>query len=77
VAVPYPNQVDPAVYSKFDRPHHIDDLSSRSRRLNPPSAPANDATFIRRAYLDAAGILPTAERSRTSSPTSRPPGAPP
>ena len=24
-----------------------------------PSAPASDATFIRRAYLDAAGILPT------------------
>ncbi|MDQ6707707.1 MAG: DUF1549 and DUF1553 domain-containing protein, partial [Acidobacteriota bacterium] len=30
-----------------------------------PSAPASDSTFIRRAYLDAAGILPTAEETET------------
>ena len=32
-----------------------------NRPRNAPSPPASDAAFIRRAYLDAAGILPTAE----------------
>lgn len=60
---PFPNTVDPAVYSKFPRNNYIDDLvASKLKGLNiAPSGDAGDATFIRRAYLDAAGILPSAE----------------
>ena len=63
MSVPYANQVDPAVYTKFQRHNYIDDLVlAKLKALNiAPSGPASDATFIRRAYLDAAGILPTSE----------------
>jgi hypothetical protein len=63
MGVPYANQVDPSVYAKFERHNYIDDLVlAKLKALNiAPSAPASDATFIRRAYLDAAGILPTSE----------------
>jgi hypothetical protein len=63
MGVPYANKVDPAVYTKFQRHNYIDDLVlAKLKALNiAPSGPASDATFIRRAYLDAAGILPTSE----------------
>ncbi|MBL8235040.1 MAG: DUF1549 domain-containing protein, partial [Bryobacterales bacterium] len=39
-----------------------DHVLAKWKSLNlAPSAPASDAAFIRRAYLDAAGILPNAE----------------
>src|SRR5579864_155689 len=63
VSVPYPNKVDAAVYSKFPRKNYIDDLViDKLKTVNiAPSPLCDDSTFIRRAYLDAAGILPTAE----------------
>jgi hypothetical protein len=63
VSVPYPHKVDAAVYEKFPRHNYIDDLVlDKLKTLNiAPSAMADDSTFIRRAYLDAAGILPTSE----------------
>ncbi len=63
VSVPYPNQVDAAAYQKFPRHNYIDDLVlEKLKTLNiAPSAMADDSTFVRRAYLDAAGILPTSE----------------
>ncbi len=63
LGVPYANKVDPSVYTKFERHNYIDDLVlAKLKALNiAPSGPASDATFIRRAYLDAAGILPTSE----------------
>jgi hypothetical protein len=62
VTVPFDNQVDPSVYTKFPRRSFIDDLAlAKWKSLNlAPSATASDETFIRRAFLDAAGILPTA-----------------
>lgn len=63
LTVPYPYEVDPTLYTKFERRNFIDDLTlAKWKSLNiAPSTQAQDATFIRRAYLDAAGILPTAE----------------
>jgi hypothetical protein len=63
VSVPYPNKVDAAAYERFPRHNYIDDpVLDKLKTLNiAPSPLAGDSTFIRRAYIDAAGILPTAE----------------
>ena len=63
LGVPYANKVDPAVYTQFERHNYIDDrVLAKLKALNiAPSGPAPDATFIRRAYLDAIGLLPTSE----------------
>jgi hypothetical protein len=63
LTVPYENQVAQSAYDRFPRHNYIDDfVVAKLKSLNiAPSAEAGDATFIRRAYLDAAGILPTAE----------------
>jgi hypothetical protein len=61
LAVPYPNKIAPETYSQFHRRNYIDDLAlAKWQALNiAPSNIASDATFLRRAFLDAAGILPT------------------
>lgn len=58
---PYPYKVDEAVFKKAPRHNYIDnDILAHLEALHiPPSRPAPDSEFIRRAYLDAAGILPT------------------
>jgi Protein of unknown function (DUF1553)./Protein of unknown function (DUF1549)./Bacterial Ig-like domain (group 2). len=60
---PYPNQVADDTYTKFPKSNYIDELViAKLKSLHiAPSPVASDATFIRRAYLDAAGILPTPE----------------
>ncbi len=66
VLVPYPGQVDASVYDGLPREHSIDRLAwDKLKQLNlTPSEPAADATFLRRAYLDVIGRLPTAEECR-------------
>ena len=63
LTVPFPNQVSAATYESFPRRNYIDDLViAKLKSLHlAPSKVADDATFLRRAYLDAAGILPTSE----------------
>ncbi len=40
-------------------------INAKLKRLQiPPSAPADDATFLRRVYLDVIGTIPTAEEAR-------------
>jgi hypothetical protein len=60
---PHPNQVPADAYTKFPRNNYIDDfVLAKWKSLNiQPSGEIADATFMRRAFLDAAGILPTAE----------------
>jgi len=63
VTSPYPNAVQEQDFAKATRSNFIDDhVLNKLRELHlPPSPPCTDAEFIRRAYLDAAGILPTTE----------------
>ncbi len=62
VTSPFPNRVDDEVYARSPRANYIDGLALKKlRELNlAPSARSTDHEFIRRAFLDAAGILPTA-----------------
>lgn len=74
LAVPSDKQVDPARYSSFPRRNYIDDLVvAKLRSLNiEPSPLASDEMFLRRAYLDAAGVLPTPEEAEEFLNDSRP-----
>jgi hypothetical protein len=59
--IPFPYKLDDAVFRKAARNNYIDDaILTHLRALHiPPSPLASDSEFIRRAYLDAAGILPS------------------
>lgn len=63
LTAPYPNQIAADAYDKFPRSNFIDELVvAKLRNLRiAPSKLADDATFLRRAYLDAAGVAPTPE----------------
>ena len=58
--IPFPYRVDDAVFKRAPRHNLIDDyiLKHLATLHIPPSAPASDSELMRRAYLDAAGILP-------------------
>jgi len=58
--IPFPYKLESTVFSNAPRNNFIDDSILKHLQLLhiPPSPPANDSAFIRRAYLDAAGILP-------------------
>ena len=58
--IPFPYKLPETVFSKAPRNNFIDDAILKHLAVLhiPPSPPASDAEFIRRAYLDAAGILP-------------------
>jgi hypothetical protein len=67
LTVPFANQIDATVYERFPRHNFIDDLvAAKWKSLHlAPSKIAGDSEFLRRAYLDAAGILPTSEDVET------------
>src|SRR4029078_470117 len=61
VTVPYPNQLDPKVLAESPKQNFIDkQVMKKLASLNlPPSPIASDREFLRRAYLDTTGTLPT------------------
>lgn len=63
VILPQPKPVPAEVYPKLPRKNFIDGLVwDKLQKLNiTPSGPASDTTFLRRAYLDAIGRLPSPE----------------
>jgi hypothetical protein len=63
LTAPFPREILSAAYDKFPRANFIDDLAvAKWKSLHiAPSAIADDATFLRRASIDATGVLPTPE----------------
>ncbi len=61
VANPYPNKIAPEVFARSPRQNFIDELILKKlQTLNiAPSEQATDREFIRRAFLDAMGVLPS------------------
>ncbi len=66
VSVAYEQQVDPALFAAAPSHNFIDELVlAKLENLNlPPSPPASDAEFIRRAFVDTIGVLPTVAETR-------------
>ncbi len=66
VTVPYANGVPPEVFANAPRANFVDDLVlQKLQELDlPPSPPAGDAEFLRRAFLDTIGTLPSAGEAR-------------
>jgi hypothetical protein len=66
VTSPYPNAVPADTFAKAPRANFIDDLILKKLELLrlPPSDRCTDAEFVRRAYLDACGVLPPADEAK-------------
>ena len=66
ITSPYAAEVADEVFAKAPRKNFIDELNLKQLKLLrlPPSAAADDATFVRRVYLDTIGKLPSAEETR-------------
>ncbi len=63
VTVPYESGPDPKVFAQAPKHNQIDVLNlAKLQAIGlPPSPIADDATFLRRAFLDATGTLPSVE----------------
>src|SRR5262249_15021377 len=61
VASPFPGEIDAKLFAASPRHNFIDNhVLKKLEALNiPPSPQCSDHEYIRRAYLDALGILPT------------------
>ena len=61
ITVPFENEVDPKIYAELQPRNFIDkQINQQLVRLNlPPSPRCDDATFIRRVFLDCIGLPPT------------------
>jgi hypothetical protein len=66
VTVPHESSVAPDVFANAERRNFIDEhVMAKLEALKlPPSPRCDDATFLRRAYLDTIGTLPTADEAR-------------
>jgi hypothetical protein len=66
VVSPYENTIAPDTFAKLTRRNFIDDLvNEKLASLSvPPSATCSDSVFIRRAFIDTIGTLPTADETR-------------
>ncbi len=76
-AIPLATSIDPQVYAQLPRNNFIDGhVWDKLAKLGiEPSPPASDGTFLRRAYLDVIGRLPTPDDARafltSTAPTKR------
>ncbi len=67
VSSPYETPVDAEVFANAERSNFIDDqVLAKLKSLNiPPSPRCSDSEFLRRAFLDTIGVLPTADEVRS------------
>lgn len=67
ITIPLPGVVPAELYANLPRNNFIDGhVWNKLQRLGiTPSESANDGTFVRRAYLDVIGRLPTPDETRT------------
>jgi hypothetical protein len=61
ITAPYANELNPQIFADAPRRNFIDELAlERLQKLNlPPAHRCTDEAFVRRAYLDTIGLLPT------------------
>lgn len=61
VTAPFPNVVKAEAFSQSPRNNYVDEFVLKKLELLqlPPSEQCSDTEFVRRAYLDTCGILPT------------------
>jgi hypothetical protein len=66
ITVPFTNNLAKSTFTHAKRRNFIDDLVlEKLQSLNlPPSPRCSDSEFIRRAFINATGVLPTAEETR-------------
>lgn len=66
ITVPYANAISPETFAQAPKRNLIDEqVLAKLAQLNiPPSEPASDAEFIRRAFIDTIGVLPTADETK-------------
>jgi hypothetical protein len=65
ITSPYQNAVDSTAFVQSPRNNFVDELILKKLELLrlPPSGPATDAEFVRRAFLDTCGILPPSDEA--------------
>ena len=66
ITVPFTNKISTATFAKAPHRNFIDEMVlEKLRELNiPPSSRCSDSDFIRRAFLDTIGVLPTVAETR-------------
>jgi len=66
VTSPYPTEIPTSAFSESPKANLIDEfVLEKLEQLNlPPSPRCRDSEFIRRAYLDTIGVLPTVEETK-------------
>ena len=65
-SVPFENKIEEGTWAQAPRRNWIDEqVLAKLRELNlPPSPRSGDGEFLRRAFLDTIGVLPTAKEVR-------------